>query len=138
MTIISERIADLAGVPETGTVTFWTTVLRENDTHTGTVTTRRHSFLVVAGLLTTTDLDPGPARVQIGPHAYDVVIPESTAPIRLWPLIDAALPAALPPGTGWIRDGGGIARGQALTSTEYAAITTPDPDSLYFIVDPTA
>ncbi|MDG3012133.1 hypothetical protein G4X40_18485 [Rhodococcus sp. D2-41] len=135
MTVISEQIADLAGVPDTSTVTFWTTVLRENDTHTGTVTTRRHTFGLVAGVLTTTDLDPGPARVQIGPHAYDIVIPASSAPIRLWPLIDAGLPDALPPGTGWVRDGGDVHRVQALTQAAYEQIATPDPQTLYIVTE---
>lgn len=133
MTTISEPLANIAGVDETAPVTFYTDELRENADGTGTVTTRVHHVWPVNGVVTTEDLDPGPARVRIGLVTYPIVIPNSVSPVRLWPLIDASIPP--PPSTNlFVRNGGGIARVQRISASAYAALLSPDPETLYFVV----
>lgn len=137
MTVITEPIADIAGLGERQKVTIWTGALRENDSGTGTVTTRKHEITPVNGVLTTPNLDPGPARVRLGGvmDPIDITIPDSASPIRLWPLIDAAIGAPPPAATGFVKDGGNVARIQALTQAQYSALTTPDPATLYIIIE---
>ncbi|MFI8660716.1 hypothetical protein ACIGKR_12060 [Rhodococcus qingshengii] len=44
------------------------------------------------GVLTTPDLDPGPARVCIAFEWFDIVIPDASGSQRLWPLIKDSVP----------------------------------------------
>lgn len=135
MTVISEKISDIAGLGAEEGVEFSTTSLRESADGTGIVTTTRHEVFPVDGVLTTPDLDAGPATVRIGMKPYHIVIPESATPIRLWPLLDAVVDPPPPAATGFVKDGGNVARIKALTQAEYNAMTTPDPGTLYIITD---
>lgn len=134
MTVITELLVDVAGTPHTDEVFFSSYILRENDDGNALVTTSVRSYTPVNGVITTEDLDPGPARVRIGVNTYDIEIPESATPVRLWPLIETGLPA--PPSLvgNYVINGGGIARVQKLTQSEYAALTLPDPETEYSVV----
>lgn len=133
MTTISESLRDIGGVNETDPVVFYVDTIRENASGTGTTTTHTHTVRPINGVVTTEDLDPGPARVRIGLVTYPIVIPDSVTTVRLWPLIDASVP---PPAITnlFVRNGGGVARQVALTAAEYAAIPTPDPETVYFVI----
>lgn len=135
MTVISEPIQNIAGLGERQKVRFTVPVVRESSDSNALVTTRVHEVAPVNGVLTTPDLDPGPARVWIGADEYDITVPDSSTPVRLWPLIDAALDAPAPTATGFVKDAGNVARIQALTQAQYNAMTTPDPGTLYIITD---
>ena len=135
MTVISEPIVDIAGLGARQRVRFTIPRIRESTDGSSTITTRTHEVLPVNGVLTTPDLDPGPAKVSIGLDEFDIVIPDSATPLRLWPLIDAVTDPPAPAATGFVKDGGNIARIQALTQAEYNAMTTPDPGTLYIITD---
>lgn len=89
---------------------------------------------LVNGVLTSPNLVPGPAVVQVGNETYDIEIPDSAAPVQLWPLIDAGMP---PPVNvpGFVRNAGGIARITRVTRDEYAALTNPDPETLYIVFE---
>lgn len=135
MTVISEPIEDIAGAGFGQPITFVVPMIRQSADGTSTVVEVRHSYTPVAGVLTTGDLDPGPAVVRIRHATYNIVIPASATPVRLWPLIDAGMPTPPPTAEGFVRNGGGIARAVALTQIEYDAIPTPDPETFYVIVD---
>ncbi|MDI9914360.1 hypothetical protein [Rhodococcus sp. IEGM 1379] len=85
---------------------------------------------LVNGVLTSPDLVPGPAIAHVGTETYNIEIPDSSTPVRLWPLIDAGMP---PPTNvpGFVRNAGGIARIQRTTIAEYAAMPSKDPETLY-------
>lgn len=89
---------------------------------------------LVNGVLTSPNLVPGPAVVQVGNETYDIEIPDSSTPVQLWPLIDAGMP---PPVNvpGFVRNAGGIARIARATRDEYAALTNPDPETLYIVFE---
>ena len=135
MTVISEPIADIADIAYDNVVVFWVPELRQSADAASIVVENRREYAVVAGVLTTDDLQPGPAHVQIGHQVYPIIIPESATPVRLWPLIDAGMPPPPPTAEGFVRDGGGIARAVALSQAEYDAIPTPDPATFYVITD---
>ncbi|MFC9769112.1 hypothetical protein [Rhodococcus jostii] len=130
MTVISEPITTLAGVSDRTLVTFYVQALRPTFAGVGIITPTRVQVLPVGGVLTTPDLDPGPARVCWGTTTYRIVIPDSGTPVALWPLIDAGLPVPSNE-PGFVRNAGGIARIQRITESAYAALTTPDPETLY-------
>lgn len=133
MTTITESLRDIGGVNERDAVTFYIDTIRQNADGTGTVTTTAHRVAPINGTVTTEDLDPGPARVRIGLITYPIVIPDSVTPVRLWPLLDASVPP--PPITNlFVRNGGGVSRVQALTAAAYAALPTPDPETIYFVI----
>ncbi|MGB3706749.1 hypothetical protein [Gordonia sp. (in: high G+C Gram-positive bacteria)] len=136
MTIIHDRLEDVAGEGFDQSVTFTIPRIREAADGSAIVTEERHRFNVTDGELITTDLDPGPATVRITGHSvpYKIVIPPSGSSVRLWPLIDAGMPAPQTGTPGFVRNGGGVSRTQAVTSTEYAAMVL-DPATLYVIVD---
>ena len=136
MTVISEPIIDIAGLGARQKVRFTVPRMRESTDGSSTVTTRTHEVTPVDGVLTTPDLDPGPAKVSIGLDQFDIVIPDSETPIRLWPLIEAASPPPPPdPEALFIRNSGGIRRAKILTQSAYAALTTPDPETFYIIIE---
>ncbi|WP_280448474.1 phage upper tail fiber protein [Nocardia brasiliensis] len=134
MTVITDTLTDLAGEPEKDPIFFSTYAVRDSVDGTAIITTTTHQYLPINGVITTGNLQPGPARVRIGVHTYAIEIPEWATPIRLMPLIEAGLP--VPPGDeiAAVRNGGGVARIQALTEDQYAALTSTDPATLYIVV----
>jgi len=145
VTIIQDRIEDVAGQGLRLPVIFQTGVVRDSAAGDAIVAPVRHRFdlakektgAVSDGMLSTTDLDPGPATVTIPGNrggVYSIVIPVSSTPVRLWPLIDAGMPTPPASEPGFIRNGGGVARAEAVTASEYASLTF-DPATLYVIVD---
>ena len=92
MTVFVEPLGDIAGLADGREVVFEIGVVRENHAGTGMVTPRRVSVHPVGGVLTTPDLDPGPARVCIAFEWFDIVIPDESGSQRLWPLIEDAVP----------------------------------------------
>lgn len=133
MTVIQEPVGDLIGEKVT-LVRFRAPQIRGSNDNTRTVAPVSHEFYVTDGVLTTGDLDPGPAVVSIAGRDYDIVIPYSVTPIRLWPLINAHLDPPPDTATGYIRNGGGVEIEQIVTAAEYAAITR-DPETIYFILE---
>lgn len=136
MTVISQSVTDIAGTPEVESIRFATYAIRDSSDGTSLITTKIHAYEPVAGVLTTGDLDPGPAKVIIGARAYAIEIPDSATPVQLWPLIEAGLPIPVAEEASAVRNGGGFVRGQVLTAAEYSALvaaTTPDPGSIYFV-----
>ncbi|RBO87011.1 phage upper tail fiber protein [Nocardia puris] len=131
MTVISEPISSIAGADERTVFTFSALLLRESADGTGMVTTQLWHGQAVDGVLTTPDLDPGPAVVRVGAHEYRITIPDSETPVRLWPRIQEGLPVPPEQEAAAVRNGGGISRIQALTQTEYDAIPSPDSETLY-------
>lgn len=131
MTVITEPVVNLAGLADTGEVFFYVPQLRERASGHGIVTPDRVIVRPVASVLTTPDLNPGPARVKWGLMSFDIVIPDSATPVRLWPLIQAGLPAPSD-GDDFVFNGGGISRTQAMTLTAYSSVVK-DPATLYFL-----
>jgi hypothetical protein len=132
MTIISEPIANIAGLDAGEDVVFYVDEPRVQTSGYGIVTTKQVSVRPVSGLLTTPNLKPGVAKVKIGLSKYSIVIPDSAESVALWPLIEAGMP--VPPVAdqgGFVRNAGGIARVERITESAYAALPTPDPETLY-------
>lgn len=92
MTVFVEPLGDIAGLADGREVVFEIGVVRENHAGTGMVTPRRVPVLPVGGVLTTPELDPGPARVCIAFEWFDIVIPNESEPQRLWPVIKDSVP----------------------------------------------
>ena len=133
MTVISEPIENIAGADNDTAFAFSSLVLRESGDATGLITVVPSFLTAVDGVLTTPDLDPGPARVRIGQATYQIEIPDSEDPIRLWPLIEAGLPVPPVEEMTAVRNGGGIRRAQAVELDDYLAIPTPDPETLFVV-----
>jgi hypothetical protein len=137
VTVISDQIENIAGADNATTFTFYSPVVRDSDDGTALITTLTTAHLIAtAGVLTTPDLDPGPATVRIGLHAFEIEIPDSPTPVRLWPLVEAGLPVSADQVSSAVINGGGARRIQVMTAAEYAAlvaITTPDPGSIFFV-----
>lgn len=133
MTVLTATVRDIAGIDDATTFTFYVPSVRQDDAGTaGLVTPPRYRANAVDGVLTTPDMEPGPAVLRISgdPNEYRIVIPASATPLELWPLIDAGMPP--PVGEpGFVRNAGGIARMQRITESAYAALATPDPETLY-------
>lgn len=134
MTVISEPIANIAGADNDTQFVFSSPVVRETDDGTGLVTIAPTFLYPVGGVLTTPDLDPGPATVRIGQTAFNIEIPDSGTPVRLWPLVEAGMPVAPAQEATAVINGGGIARVQKITESAYAALVTPDPETEYSVV----
>lgn len=135
MTILFDNIENIAGARHDDPIVVRAISIRENQTGSGIITDDGYSVWAEEdGSITTPDLDPGPAVVVIGGQTHRIEIPVSTSPIRLWPLIDAQLPA-VPADSGYVRNAGGVARIQVMTETAYAALTNPDPETLIAIRD---
>lgn len=135
MTILFDKVEDIAGATEHTPIVFWAPELRESDSGDGIVTLQHHSVYAENGEFTTPDMDAGPAVVQIGVRQYQITIPESPDPIRLWPLIDAGMPAP-PPSEQYqfVRNGGGLVRVQAVNLEDYEDMVW-DPGTMYIIKD---
>lgn len=138
MTILFDNITDIAGATTDGPITLQAITIRENADGDGIITRESHTIYPDhTGAFTTPDVDPGPAIVWFGPEPYDIVIPDSPTPVRLWPLIDAGMPVPAEGSDGFVRNGGGVTRTQAVTMAEYASMTR-DPATVYFITDSSA
>lgn len=133
MTVISEPISSIAGADDLTVFVFRSILNRESADGTGLVTSRIDTMQASAGVLTTPDLDPGPASVRIGATEYRIEIPESEESIRLWPLIEAGLPVPPAEEMTAVRNGGGVRRAQAVELDDYLAMPTPDPETLYVV-----
>ncbi|RBO82056.1 phage upper tail fiber protein [Nocardia puris] len=134
MTVISDSIESIGGADDTTSISIASPVLRAG--HEGGVITRRPLELrAVDGVLTTPDLDPGPATVRIGVRTYLIDIPDSGTPVELWPLIEAGLPVPPEEEATAVRNGGGVARIQRLTQSAYESLATPDPETLYVVIE---
>lgn len=134
MTIISEPVGNIAGLENGMTVTFYVNTPRVKASGYGIVTTVRQKVDVANGVLTTPNLDPGPAKVRFGTGGpeFDIIIPNSATTVALWPLIDAGLTAATNiPGS--VRNAGGISRIERITESAYEALPTPDPETFYVV-----
>lgn len=114
---------------------FYIETVRQNVSGTGTVSVKRVDVTPVGGVLTTPNLDPGPAQVQWRGQRYPIVIPHSVSSVRLWPLLDAGMPHPPSTAAGFVRNGGGVTRIQALTQIEYENLDSPDPATLFIITD---
>lgn len=134
MTVIAEPIADIAGADNYTQFIFYSPALRESDDGTGLITARPYFIVAESGVLITPDLDAGLATVRVGQRAYNITIPDSPSPVRLWPLIEAGLPVPPSQEASAVRNGGGFARIQRIAAAAYAALVTPDPETLYVVV----
>lgn len=129
---ITQNLTDIAGVDDNSPVWFSQYLdPRVGEDGSTMITTRRVSVTPVSGVLTV-ELEPGPARVQIGQRHYDITVPDIDA--TLWPLIETGLPAPSSLVGQVVRNGGGIARLQKITESAYAALVTPDPETEYSVV----
>jgi hypothetical protein len=135
MTVFSEPIENIAGADNATVFSFTAGVPRESSSGTALITTRTVQYTPSAGVLTTGDLDPGPALVRVGsgPSVW-IDIPDSGTPVRFWPVYEAGLPVPPTQEAAAVRNGGGIARMQRITATAYAALSTPDPETFYVVV----
>lgn len=133
MTVISDTVENVGGQPYPQSIVFSVETIRDTVAGDAIVSTRRYSVPLTNGAFTTADMDPGPAKVMIGNRPYDITIPDEPTPVRLWPLIDAGMPAT-DSGLMFVRNGGGVSRTQKLTAAAYAAIPTPDPETFYIVV----
>ncbi|WP_280371195.1 hypothetical protein [Nocardia wallacei] len=138
MTVITARITDIAGAADARKVVFYTIVPRENSDGTAIVGTKRHEYIPDdTGSITTGELDPGPAKVQIGvgTAGYAIEIPDSGTPVPLWPLIQAGLPIPPIEEATAVRNGGGVRRIQRITEAAYLELPIKDPETLYVVVE---
>ncbi|WP_407107878.1 hypothetical protein [Rhodococcus aetherivorans] len=137
MTVLTANIRDIAGADAATVFTFEVPSVRAG-TDGGLVTVRSYRCTAEHGVLTTEDLEPGPATLRIsGGRAveYRITIPDSDTPVQLWPLIDAATePDNTAWATGFVRNGGGIARTQAIPAADYPGLVK-DPATMYFLFE---
>lgn len=135
MTVISEDVASIAGADNNTPFEFAAVSVRTAADGTGVITTRPIHLTASDGVLTTPPLDPGPARVRIGLAAYNIVIPDWTdaEPIALTPLLEAAAPVPPADLASAVINAGAIPRIKDLTTSEYAALSPPDPNTLYIV-----
>lgn len=136
MTVITETVDSIAGPDSVVTIQFSSPIVRDSSGDNALITTTSIQVKPVGGVLTTPDLDPGPAVVQVGVQSFAITIPDSGTPVRLWPLIEAALPVPPAQQATAVVNGGNAARIQVMTEAEYTALvasTTPDPGSIFFV-----
>ncbi|MFI5778149.1 hypothetical protein [Nocardia sp. NPDC051570] len=90
MTVLFDHFSDLGDGPVDGLCEIWRPTLSPDVDRDGVTTPNRVSVAIVGGNLTTSDLDPGPARVMLRLGGWtrpcDIVIPQSATPVRLSPL----------------------------------------------------
>lgn len=135
MTVISEPVADIAGADDTTQFEFASAYVRTAADGVGIVTTRPRFFTAVDGVLTTPPLDPGPTICRIGLTTRLIDVPDSATAVLLTPLLEAATPIPTAHTIDAVRNGGGVARIQRITESAYTALTTPDPETLYIVVE---
>ncbi|MGV9662567.1 hypothetical protein [Nocardia niigatensis] len=100
MTILFDHFDNLGDEPVDGICEFWRPDLGVDVDGRGATTPNRVKVPIVAGEMTSPDLDPGPARVmlRLGTWAkpQDIVIPVSATPVRLTTLLDQYTPQPPP------------------------------------------
>lgn len=134
MTVIADVVESVAGTADDRLIVFAIKRVRQNVDGNAIVSTEHVQYTPVDGAFTTDDLDPGPATVKIGSLVYPIVIPDSDTAVRLWPLIDAGLPAPTPSAS-FVRNGGGVARIEWVTEAVYAGLVK-DPETTYITYIP--
>ncbi len=137
MTILAGFVRDIGAFDDHTVFTFSVPVIRDVGSGAGVVTTREVDCRAESGVLTTPDLAPGPCElvIQGDPRVYRITIPDSADPVLLWPLVQAATPPE--PGewaTGFVANGGGVARVQAVPLADYPAMEK-DPATLYALFE---
>ena len=100
MGIITENLFDLAGVSTTKPVQFDVTAPRESGAGLGMVVPKTKTVQPVNGVITTPDLNPGPAVVWLDNHRFEIEIGAAGITQRLRDLILAGL-ATPPSGPSW-------------------------------------
>ncbi|WP_182357792.1 phage upper tail fiber protein [Tomitella gaofuii] len=137
MTDITGTLQDVSGEPANGTISVRAVAPRTGDNPTEIVTEAWRDFHITAGAFAMTGLDPGPAEVRIRTwrwrQTWKIEIPDSATPVTLWPLVDAGVPAPSP-NSGFVRSNE-ITHQTVLTQSQYAALPTPDPSTLYIITE---
>ncbi|MFI5778710.1 hypothetical protein [Nocardia sp. NPDC051570] len=90
MTVLFDHFSDLGDGPVEGICEIWRPTLSQDIDGEGVTTPNRVVVAIVAGNLTTPDLDAGPAKVMLRVGGWtrprDIVIPQSATPVRLSPL----------------------------------------------------
>lgn len=135
MTILTANVRDVAGADDNTIFTFEIPTVR-GSADGGIATVRACRYTARFGVITTDDLEPGPAVLRISGDpsgAYQITIPVSAEPVQLWPLIDAAVPPDEQSwSTGFVRNAGGVARIQAVHVDEYPGLVK-DPATFYIL-----
>lgn len=141
VTVLTATIRDIADVDDRTVFTFVLPTVRET-ADGGVATVRERRYTAESGVLTTGDLEPGPAVLRISGFAngdYHITIPDSDEPVQLWPLIDAATPPEHEAWmTGYVRNAGGVARVAAMVDEEYWQLVADgldDPATVYITVE---
>ncbi|MGY4103424.1 hypothetical protein ACW2Q0_28255 [Nocardia sp. R16R-3T] len=136
MTVISDRFSDISEHGDARAVQIWAPFMRDEMTGEFIVTPQHvHVAIASDGTFTTPDLLPGLARVRIAGVAYDITIPEWETPVRLGPLLAAALPIPPTDEAVAVRNYGGVSGILRLTLDEYTALSVIDPETLYITTD---
>ncbi|MFE2995010.1 hypothetical protein ACFXG4_08365 [Nocardia sp. NPDC059246] len=136
MTVISDTCVDLGGHADVGAIYFWAPWYREADTGDRIISPQYVPVPIDPdGSFTTPDLAAGPARVRFGGVAYDIEIPDYSTPIRLGPLLAAALPVPPTEEATAVRNLGGIHGAKGMTLAAYTALPSIDPETLYVTLD---
>ena len=93
MTVVQGDLIDVANFRDDGSVRIRSLVARPAQDSAALVTAAWHDFDVVAGLFSTSQLDPGPAEVQVSMggwrESWTVTIPDEADPISFATLLDA-------------------------------------------------
>lgn len=137
MTVLTSNVRDIAGADDATVFTFEIPVVR-GAADGGVVTVRSSRYTAEYGVLTTEDLEPGPAvcRLSGGLSAeYQITIPESSTPIQLWPLLEAGAPQAPEIAGRYVINAGGVARAQWISQANWSAIAPGDPDTTYYVYE---
>ncbi len=134
MTILYDHFTDIADHPVDGICEFWRPELSTDVDGEGTTGPIRVRVPIVAGEMTSPDLDPGPAKVMIRLGTWSaprsIVIPDSATPLQLTPLFGQFEPQ--PPGVvsdAWrASNQAGAARDAALAAAAAAAQWAADAE----------
>ena len=138
MTILVEPMHDTAGFGEAQPVTFKSLYVRQSFDGTGMITRAPVRVIPVNGVLTTTDLDPGPTLIKIGPETRLCEMPDSGITLRLFPIWDGGQPfgsaTPQPFSEEWyVRNGGNVYRIEDIPEGVFASLASVDPNTLYIV-----
>ncbi|WP_282775900.1 hypothetical protein [Nocardia sp. CC201C] len=134
MTVISDTCEDLGGHADIGAIQFRAPLLRDAAAGDRIITSQWVSVPIAAdGSFTSPDFEPGPARVRIEGRAYDIEIPDWATPVRLGPLLAAALPVPPSEEASAVRNLGGISGARTMTLDAFQALPSPNAHTLYVI-----
>lgn len=100
MAVISDRLTDGAKLGRGAQIRFTVRAIRDSAAHDAILVQSRTVVDVDAatGAFTTPSMDPGPYVCEIRWGAaqpfekFEIVVPESSSTLRLWPLIDDLIP----------------------------------------------